>query len=51
MCRSCAEIDKRIERFRELLREAPDPAEVERIKRMIAELYRDRVLRHQNPER
>jgi hypothetical protein len=40
-----------LERYRELLRAAPDPAEVERIKRLINELYRDRVWLHQNPER
>jgi hypothetical protein len=51
MCQSCVEIDKRIERYRELLRSTTDRAEIERINRLIAELYRDRVLLHQNPER
>jgi hypothetical protein len=51
MCQSCVEIDKRVERHRELLRSTTDPAEIERINRLIAQLYRDRVLLHQNPER
>jgi hypothetical protein len=51
MCQSCIEIDKRIERYRKLLREAPDPAEADRINRLIAKLYLDRVRLHQNPER
>jgi len=51
MCQSCVEIDKRVERLRELLRSTTDPAEIERIKRLIAELHADRVRLHQNPER
>jgi hypothetical protein len=51
MCQSCVEIDKRVERLRELLRSTTDPAEIERIKRLIAALYMDRVRLHQNPER
>jgi hypothetical protein len=51
MCQSCVEIDKRVERLRELLRSTTDPAEIERIKRLIAELYADRVRLHQSPER
>jgi K+/H+ antiporter YhaU regulatory subunit KhtT len=51
MCQSCVEIDKRIERHRELLRLTTDPAEIERIKRLIAELYVDRVRLHQSSER
>jgi hypothetical protein len=51
MCQSCIEIDKRVERHRELLRSTTDPAEIERIKRRIAELHADRVRLHQNPER
>jgi hypothetical protein len=50
MCQSCVEIDKRVERLRELLRSTTDPAEIERIKRLIAALYMDRVRLHQNPE-
>jgi hypothetical protein len=49
MCQSCIEIDKRVERHRQLLRSTTDAAEVERIKRLIAELYADRVRLHQNP--
>jgi hypothetical protein len=51
MCRSCVEIDGRVERYRELLRSTTDPAEIERINRLIAKLYMDRVRLHQNPER
>ena len=51
MCQSCVEIDKRVERLRELSRSTTDPAEIERIKRLIAELHADRVRLHQNPER
>jgi hypothetical protein len=51
MCQSCLEIDKRVERHRELLRSTTDPAEIERINRLIAGLYNDRVRLHQNPER
>jgi len=50
MCQSCVDIDKRVERYRELLRSTTDPAEVERIHRLIAKLYADRVLRHRNEE-
>jgi hypothetical protein len=49
MCQSCVEIDKRIERYRELLRSTTDPAEIERINGLIAKLYADRVGLHQNP--
>jgi hypothetical protein len=51
MCPSCVEIDKRVERHLELLRSTTDPAEIERIKRLIAQLYVDRVRLHQNTER
>jgi hypothetical protein len=50
MCQSCVEIDKKVERQIELLRSTTDPAEIERIKRLIAELYADRVRLHQSPE-
>jgi hypothetical protein len=50
MCKSCVEIDKRVERQLELLRSTTDPAEIERIKRLISELYADRVRFHQSPE-
>jgi hypothetical protein len=45
------EIDKQVERHRESLRSTTDPAEIERIRRLIAKLYADRVLQHQNPEK
>jgi hypothetical protein len=51
MCQSCEDINKRVERHRELLRSTTDPAEIERIKRLISELYADRVRLHQNPKR
>jgi hypothetical protein len=51
MCESCIEIDKRIEKQRQLLGSTTDPAEVERIYRRIAQLYADRVKFHQNPEK
>ena len=50
MCQSCVEIVKRVGRHLELLRSTTDPAEIERIKRLISELYADRVRLHQNPE-
>jgi hypothetical protein len=50
MCQSCVEIDKRVEQHRELLRSTTDPAEIERINRLISKLYADRVQLH-NPER
>jgi hypothetical protein len=51
MCQSCIEIDKRIERYRELSRSTTDPAEIDRINRLIAKLYVDRVRLHQNSEK
>ena len=51
MCQSCVEIDKQVEHYRELLRSTRDQNEIERISRIIAKLYGDRVLLHQNPER
>jgi hypothetical protein len=51
MCQSCVEIDKQVDGHRELLRSTTDPMEIERIKRLIAELHADRVRLHQNPER
>jgi hypothetical protein len=51
MCQSCVEIDKQVEQYRELLRLTRDQKEIERISRMIAKLYGDRVLLHRNPER
>jgi hypothetical protein len=50
MCQSCVDIDKRVGRHLELLRATSDPTEIERIKRLIAQLYADRVRLHQNPE-
>jgi len=51
MCQSCVEIDNRVERHLELLRSTTDPAEIERIKRLISELYADRARLHQSPEK
>ncbi len=51
MYQSCLDIDKRVERIRELLRSTTDPMEIERINRLIAKLYADRARFHQNPER
>jgi hypothetical protein len=51
MCQSCVEIDKRVERQRELSRSTIDQAEIERINRLIAELYAERVRMHQDPEK
>jgi hypothetical protein len=45
------EIDKQIDQYRELLRSKSDQKEIERISRLIAKLYGDRVLLHRNPER
>jgi hypothetical protein len=50
MCQSCVEIDKRVERYRQLMRSTTEAAEVERINLLIAKLYADRVRLHQNPE-
>jgi hypothetical protein len=50
MCKSCVDINRRVERHRELLRSTTDPAEIERIKRLISGLYADRVRLHQNPD-
>jgi hypothetical protein len=51
MCQSCVEIDQQVDGHRELLRSTTDPAEIERVKRLIAQLYADRIRLHQNPER
>jgi hypothetical protein len=51
MCQYCVEIDKQVERYRQLLRSTTDAAEVERINQLIVQLYADRVRLHQNPER
>ena len=45
------EIDKQVEHYRELMRSTRDQKEIERISRMIAKLYGDRVRLHRNPER
>jgi hypothetical protein len=50
MCQSCIEIDKQIERQQALMRSLTDQAEVERINRLIVQLYADRVRLHRNPE-
>jgi len=51
MCQSCIEIDKKIGEHRESLRSVTDQAEIERINRLIYELYGERVRKHQNPEK
>jgi|HubBroStandDraft_1064217.scaffolds.fasta_scaffold895988_1 hypothetical protein len=51
MCQSCIDIDKRIDQFRQLVRSTTDPLEIERINRLIAELYGERVRSHQNPQK
>jgi hypothetical protein len=51
MCQSCIEIDKQVERYRELLRSLTEQVEVERINQLIvARLYADRVRLHRNRE-
>jgi hypothetical protein len=50
MCQSCNDIDQQIEEHRKLLRSPADAAEIERIKRLISQLYADRVRLHKNPE-
>jgi hypothetical protein len=50
MCQSCLDIDKQIEHYRGLLRSITDLSEIERINRLIATLYGDRVRLHRNPE-
>ena len=45
------QIDKRIEKLRQSSRSTEDPLEIERISRLIAQLYADRVRLHRNPER
>jgi hypothetical protein len=51
MCQSCVEIDQQVDGHRKLLRSTTDPAEIERINRLIAKLYGDRLRLHKNPER
>jgi hypothetical protein len=50
MCQSCIDIDKQIERYRELLRSITELVEIERINQLIVKLYGDRVRLHRNPE-
>jgi hypothetical protein len=50
MCQSCVDIDKRLDKFRALLRKGTDPAEVERINRQIIHLYGERIRLHRNEE-
>jgi hypothetical protein len=51
MCQSCIDIDKLIETHRQSLRSVTDQAEIERIQQLIAQLYGERVRKHQNPEK
>jgi hypothetical protein len=50
MCQSCIDIDKQIERYRELLRSTTKQGEIDRISQLIVQLYADRVRLHKNPE-
>jgi hypothetical protein len=50
MCESCIKIDKQIAEQQERLKAQTDHAEVQRISRLIAQLYGERVRKHQNPE-
>lgn len=51
MGQSCIDIDKQIEEHRKHLKAMTDQAEVDRINRLIFELYGERVRSHINPER
>jgi hypothetical protein len=51
MCESCVEIDRRIDQHRQSLRSVTDPTEIERLQRLIYQLYGERVRKHQNPEK
>jgi hypothetical protein len=51
MCQSCVDVDNQIAEHRKQLKTTSDHAEVERIYKLIAELYRERVRKHQNPEK
>ena len=50
MCKTCVEIDKRIEKSRRSLRLTTDPSETERINREIIHLYGERLQLHRNEE-
>jgi hypothetical protein len=50
MCQSCIDVDKQVEGYRDVLRSTTDQAEIERTKRLIANLYMDRVRLHRNPQ-
>lgn len=49
MCQSCIDTDKQIEEHRKLL-QAADPTEVQRVTKLIGELYADRVRKHGNAQ-
>jgi hypothetical protein len=51
MCESCVEIDARIDLYRQSMRSMTDPSEIERLNRLIAQLYADRVRLHKNPQK
>jgi hypothetical protein len=51
MCQCCIDIDKRIDRLIQSLRLTTDPLEIDRVNRLIAQLYGDRVRSHQNPQK
>jgi|ERR1700684_3693172 len=48
MCESCVGIDARIDLHRQWVRPTTYPSEIERINRLIAQLYVDRMRLHQN---
>jgi hypothetical protein len=50
MCQSCIDIDEKVERFLKILRLTKDPAEVDRLNRLITDLYADRARLHRNEE-
>jgi hypothetical protein len=49
MCQSYIDIDKRIDRYRQVLGSTADSLERSRINRLITELYAERVRLHRNP--
>ena len=50
MCQSCVDIDEKIALFRQVLRSTKDAAEIDRLNRLIADLYADRERLHRNEE-
>jgi hypothetical protein len=50
MCQSCVDIDEKVELFLQVLRLTKDPAEVDRLNRLITDLHADRARMHRNEE-